>query len=186
VSFAKPPASVLAVPAACSGVKAPPTEAEKIAAATGGNAADFANAVLAPASPSTNACTVLFRVVRSGSMAPVASGFQVAVDKTVDMDHPAAYKMGSGAGGHATFSGGGLQDLTSQMRNGVLRIDDASAHFDLEVAFANGAFGSALIHRQCFAPQTVLLYVVNPDNPSEEGHYWLWVKSGKYATVPAR
>lgn len=186
VSFAKPLAGALAMPAACSGVKAPPTEAENIAAATGGNAADFANAVLAPASPSTNSCTVLFRVVRTGSMAPVATGFQVAVDKNVDMDHPAAYKMGSGAGGHATFSGGGLKELTSQMRDGVLRIDDASAHFDMEVAFGNGAFGSTLIHRQCFAPQTVLLYVVNPDKLSEAGTYWLWVKSGKYATVPAR
>jgi hypothetical protein len=52
----------------------------------------------------------------------------------------------------------------------------------VEVASGDGAFGWALIHRQCFAPQTVLLYVVNPDNPSEAG----WAKLGKYATVPAR
>lgn len=187
VSFAKPPASVLALPAACRGVSPPPTEAEEIAAATGANAADFANAMVAPASPSRNSCTVLFRAVRAGSMAPLASGFQVAVDKTVDLDHPASYKLGVGPGGHMTFSGGGLKELTSQLQSGVLRIDDAPVHFDLELAFGNGGSTSALIHRQCFGPQTVLLYVVkNPDKLSDGTNYWLWVKSGKYATLPAR
>ena len=93
-----PPASVLAMPAACSGISAPPTEAEQIAAATGGNAADFANAIMPPASPSRNSCTVLLRVVRAGSMAPLASGFQVALDKTVDLDHHAARPLKSRPG----------------------------------------------------------------------------------------
>jgi|GEM_PF-1342444 len=185
VSFAKPPASELAMPAACAGVVAPPTEEEKIAADLGGNVADFANAVRAPATPSSNSCTVLFRVVHTGSMAPVTSGFQVAVDKTVDVNHPAAYKMGSGPGGRATFSGGGLKELTSQLRNGVLRIDDAPAQFDMEIGFANGGFTSALIYRQCFGPETVLMHVVNPENTSDGTHWWVWVKSGKYAHVAA-
>jgi hypothetical protein len=187
VSFAKPPASVFALPAACSGVSVAPTEAEKIAAATGGSATDFANATMAPASPSGNSCAVLLRVMRAGSMAPVVNGFQVALDKTVDLDHPAGYQMGIGSGGHATFSGGGLKEVTSQLRGGVLRIDDAPLHFDLEMAFGNGGSSSALIHRQCFGPQTVLLYVVkNPEKVSDGTNYWLWVKSGKYATAPAR
>jgi hypothetical protein len=186
VSFAKPPASVLALPAACRGVSAPPTEAEKIAAATGGNAADFADATMAPASPSRNSCTVLLRVVRAGTMAPVSSGFQVALDKTVDLDHPAGYQMGVGSGGHMTFSGGGLKEVTSQLQNGVLRIDDAPHHFDLEMAFGNGGSSSALIYRQCFGLETALLYVVqNPDKLSDGTNYWLWVKSGKYALRPA-
>jgi hypothetical protein len=127
------------------------------------------------------------RVVRAGSMAPVTSGFQVAVDKTVDLDHPASYQMRIGSGGRATFSSGGLKEVTSQLQNGVLHIDDAPLHFDLEMAFGNGGSSSALIHRQCFGPQTVLLYVVgNPDKLSDGTNYWLWVKSGKYATLPAR
>jgi len=187
VSFAKPPASALALPAACRGVSAPPTEAEAIAAATGGNAADFANAILPPASTSRNSCTVLLRAVRAGSMAPVTSGFQVAVDRTIDPDHPASYQMGVGAGGHMTFAGGGLKEVTSQIQNGVLRIDDAPVHFYLEMAFGNGGSTSALIYRQCFGPQTVLLHVVkNPDQISDGTNYWLWVKSGKYAALAAR
>jgi hypothetical protein len=186
VSFAKPPASALAMPAACAGVKAAPTEAENIAAATGGNAADFANATMAPQSPSRNSCTVLFRVVRAGSMTPV-NGFQVAIDKTVDLDHPASYKMGVGANGHMTFAGGGLKELTSQLQNGVLRIDDLPAYFDVETAFGNAGSSSALIYRQCLGPQTVLLQVIpNSDKLSDGPSYWLWVKSGKYATAPAR
>jgi hypothetical protein len=70
------------------------------------------------------------------------------------------------------------------MRNGVLRIDGAPDHFDLETAFGNGGSGSALIYKQCFAPQTMLLYVIkNPDKLSDGGEF-LWVKSGKYAAVP--
>jgi hypothetical protein len=186
VSFTKPPASATALPPACAGIAAPPTEAERMSAVTGGNGADFTNAIIAPRSPSNNACTVLFRVVRAGTMAPITSGFQVAVDKTVDLNHPASYNMGVGAGGRMTFSGGGLKELTSQLQNGVLRIDDAPAHFDLETAFGNGGSGSALIYRQCFGPQTVLLYVVKDPARLSDGADWLWVKSGKYATVPPR
>jgi hypothetical protein len=43
---------------------------------------------------------------------------------------------------------------------------------------------SALIYRQCFAPQTVLLLAVNDIANPGGGVEWLWVKSGKYATVP--
>jgi hypothetical protein len=97
VSFAKPPAGALAQPASCVAAgPPPPTEAEKIAAATGGNAADFAIAPIAPATPSRTSCTVLLRTVRAGSMEPITTGFQVAVDLTVDLDHPASYKMGEG------------------------------------------------------------------------------------------
>ena len=135
VSFGKPPAGAVAQPASCVAAgPPPPTEAEKIAAATGGNATDFAIAPIAPATPSRNSCTVLLRTVRAGSMEPMTTGFQVAVDLTVDLDHPASYKMGAGPGGKATFAGGGLKDLTSQLRNGVLRIDNVPEKFDVETA----------------------------------------------------
>ena len=46
---------------------------------------------------------MLLRTVRAGSMEPMTTGFQGAVDLTVDLDHPASYKMGAGPGGKATF-----------------------------------------------------------------------------------
>src|ERR1019366_3916555 len=102
-----------------------------------------------------------------------------------DLNHPTSYQMGSGPGGRATFSGGGLKEVTSQLRNGVLRIDDAPEQFDMEMGFSSGGFTSALIHRQCFGPQTVLLHVVNPDNTGDGTNWWVWVKSGKYADTAA-
>ncbi len=183
VSFAAPPASVFVLPASCkSPGPPPPTDAERIAAETGGNAADFTFATHGPAS--ANSCTVIFRVVRAGSMTPITSGFQVALDQTVDADHMGSYTIGLGEVGHSTFSGGGLREVTGQLRNGVLRIDNPPAQFDIETAFGRAGSGSALLYRQCFGPQTVLLYVIkNPDKLSD-GADWLWVKSGKYAATP--
>jgi hypothetical protein len=58
-----------------------------------------------------------------------------------------------------------------------------SAQFDVEAVFGNRGSSSALIYRQCMWPRTVLLFVVkNPEKLSGGGD-WLWVKSGKYATV---
>src|SRR5215471_1427294 len=180
LDLSKPPASVFTFPPACAAAaKAPrsPSGEERVAAATGGNAQDYSDATMPPASK--NSCSVLFKVVRTGSMEPVGSGFQVAVDKNVDVEHLAHYTMGVGTSGKITFSGGGLHEETAQMRDGVLRIDNAPAEFDVELAFGKGGYSSALIYRQCFAPQTTLLLVVkNPDKLSD-GTHWLWVKSGK-------
>ena len=181
LSLAEPPASVFIPPSKCAFAPRTLSQAERIAAETGGRAQDFANAIRPPAS--SNACTVLFRIVRAGAMDPIASGFQVAVDPTVDVDHRASYSIGVSAQGHATFSGGGLRELTAQLRNGVLRIENAPALFDVEAVFGNRGSISALIYRQCAGPQTVLLLVVkNPEKLSDGGD-WLWVKSGRYATV---
>ena len=184
-NFVPPPASVFAVPAVCAAAAATPpplTEEEKIAALTGGNPQDFVKAIYGPGSK--NSCTVLSRVVKAGSMEPILSGFQVAVDLNLANEPQPSYTIGLSREGRATFSGGGLYEVTSQMRNGVLRIDGAPDHFDLETAFGNGGSGSALIYKQCFAPQTMLLYVIkNPDKLSDGGEF-LWVKSGKYAAVP--
>ncbi len=181
MSFAKPPASIFALPAACAGAVPPPTESEQIAALTGGNAGDFVKA-MPPASP--NACTVLFRVVQAGSMAPITSGFQVAIDRTIDVNHMPSYTMGMGTNGHVTFGGGGLHEETANLRNGVLRIENAPAQFYLDTAFGNAGESSNLIYRQCFGPQTVLLYVVKNPAKISDGAEWLWVKSGKFAAAP--
>ena len=182
ISFAAPPASLFVLPADCAAAAAAPrvpTESERIAAETGGNAADFANALYPPGSD--NSCTVLYRVGRAGSMEPIASGFQVAVDTTFDPQHPPSYTTGAGA--HATFSGGGIHDVTAQMQNGVLRIDNAPKVFYLDTYFGTAGDSSALIYRHCFAPQTVLLKVVENPAKTSDGGDWLYVKSGKYATV---
>jgi len=180
LDLSKPAASVFVLPPACARAAKSPrpqTGEERIASATGGSAQDFADATMPPASK--NACTVLFKVVRAGSMEPVTSGFQVAVDKNVDVDHPAHYVMGVGANGKATFSGGGLHEETAQMHDGVLRIDNAPAQFDVELAFGKAGYSSALIYRQCLAPQTTLLLVVKSPDKLSDGTHWLWVKSGK-------
>ncbi len=183
LSLAPPPASVFTLNSSCAAVAAAPrvpTESDRIAAETGGNAQDFANAIMGPGSK--NSCTVLFRIVRAGSMQPMVNGFQLALDPTFDLDHPAAHTIGVNNEGHSTFSGGGLHEVTSQLRNGVLRIENVPPQFDLELVFTKGESSSALVYRQCVAPQTVLLYVVkNPDKLNDGD--WLWVKSGKYASV---
>jgi hypothetical protein len=183
LSLTPPPASVFTLNSSCAAAAAAPrvpTESERIAAETGGNAQDFANAIMGPGSK--NSCTMLFRVVRAGSMQPIVNGFQVALDQAVDLEHPAAHTIGVNNEGHSTFSGGGLHELTSQLRNGVLRVENVPAQFDVELVFTKGESSSALIYRHCVAPQSVLLFVVkNPDKLSDGE--WLWVKSGKYATL---
>jgi len=181
LSLSAPPASIFAPPASCAAASSEPpilSEEERIAAETGSNGRDFARAIVGPSSP--NSCTVLLRVVRAGSMEPVVSGFQVALDLTGQK--PGGYNISVNLQGHATFSGGGVRDMTPQLHNGMLRIDNAPAQFDVETYFGNGGEGSALIYRQCAGPQTVLLYVVKNPDKLTDGAEWLWVKSGKYAT----
>jgi hypothetical protein len=183
----KPGAALFALPEACVKAGPPvhvPTTAERFAAETGGNGDDFVDATSGPGSP--NSCSMLLRVVRAGSMQPVAN-FQVALDLSVDFDHPANYVFGASSAGHpATFSGGSLKEYTAQLRNGVLRVDNIPANFDLEMAFGGAGMSSATVYRHCAGPQTVLLYVVkNPDKISDGGD-WMWVKSGKFATVAGR
>lgn len=180
----KPPAATFNLPADCAAAAAapnPPTAQEKIAMVTGGNAADYAQAIMPP--PSPNGCDVQLRVVRARTMQPIASGFQVAIDREVDIEHPAHYVIGVSDTGHGTFSGGGLHEVTGEMRNGTLRIGAAPKVFDIEVAFPGGSGStSALIYRQCPRPQSVLLMVVQDPQNLSKGVDWLWAKSGKHAT----
>jgi hypothetical protein len=179
VSLTPPPASVFDLPAVCAAAAAAPTEEEKLAALTGSDPKDFVDATHGPGSQS--ACTVLYRVVKAGSMEPLASDFQVAVDLTLATEPTPSYTEGVSQSGRATFSGGGLHEIASPTHNGVFRIDHAPAQFDLETAFGNAGDTQAIIYLQCFAPQTVLLYVVKNPAKISDGGEWLWVKSGKYA-----
>lgn len=175
-SLAKPPASLFALPPTCSKAGSPsaPTAAERIRAETGGEAGNYANAIMPPASKT--ACTVLFKVVEAGSMRPVTSGFQAAIDTQVDINNMPHYSIGIGQGGRTTFSGGHLHEVTNQMQSGVLRVDNVPPQFDMELTFGQGGDSSALIYRQCYGAETTLLFVVKNRQKLSDGGDWLWVK----------
>lgn len=181
-NFSKPPSDAFVIPPPCGAALStplPPTEAERIAAETGGKAEDFANANTS--SSSAGSCRVLVRAVQAGSMQPITGGFQLAIDKTASAEHMPHYTIGISTEGHLTYSGGGLTEVTGQLQQGTYRIENAPREFYVDAGFGKGGEASALIHRQCVSPQTVLLLVVKNPQKVAEGVDWLWVKSGKYA-----
>jgi len=181
LTVAKPPESLFTLPAACRAAPVPPpSDAERIGAETGENGANFDNAILPP--PTAEDCSVLLRIVQAGTMQPVGGGFQVAIDTTVDPAHMPAYAIRESASGHATFSGGGLRELTGA-RNGEWRIDTVPPQFYLEAYFGRAGSASALVDRKCAGPETVLLLVVKNPEKLSDGADWLWVKSGKFAAA---
>lgn len=196
VDMASPPGSVFEPPAACANAAStPPTMEEQLARLTGGKPEDFVAANVPPAAPAPTAadstaadstapappallsqCTVVFRVVRAGSMMPVTSGFQTAIDLTVDSHHIPAYTIGIGPEGYATFEGGGLHEVTHDFRDGALNIVNPPAQFEIDTEFGDAGAGHALIYRQCFAPQTMLVFVVKNPGRLADGGQWLWLK----------
>lgn len=190
VSLAPPPASLFAVPASCgpvvvvtqaTAVARSPNDAEELAALTGGDAKNYVNGMYGPGS--TNSCTMLFRVVRAGSLEAMNNGFQVAVDLDLATEPTPNYTIGTRPDGQATFSGGGLHEINARDPNGGFRVDNIPPEFEIDIEFGSTGSASARLYRQCFAPQTVLLYVVKDPANIAEGGGWLWVKTGKYATV---
>ncbi len=183
---ANPSASLFVLPPSCaSAPPPPPTALQRFATETGDDSpANFAEATLGPGSP--NSCTMLMRFVAAGTMQPI-SDFQVALDLAYDQNNPEHYVMGGSPSGRTVFSGGHLKEYTADIHNGVLRVDNVPASFDLEVTYGGGNKGasSALIYRKCAGPQTVFLFVVKNPNKLSDGADYIWVKSGKLATVPA-
>jgi hypothetical protein len=175
LTVAKPPAALFTLPAKCGA--APPTESERMAAETGGKEGNFVDAIRAQSS--ANTCPVVFRVVHADTMAPIASGFQLAIDRTADDNSAGHYSLTSTADGHMTFSGGGLREITGQLQNGAMHLPGPPAQFYLEIAFAKGGNAGALIHRQCLGSPSVLLLVVKNPDKITDGAEWVWVKSGK-------
>lgn len=177
VSMEPPPASVFEIPAKCAAAAAPAVAA----AAPAGPPKEFVEAIYPPASGSPGSCTVLFRVVNAGTMEPVTGRFQVALDPVVDGANMPSYKISTDIHGHTTYSGGNLHDVSGQVRNGVLRIDNAGKAFELYVDFGNPGEAQALIYRQCFGPETVLLLRLKNPASVTDGADWMWATSGKYA-----
>jgi len=184
VSMATPPASRFVLPAACAGLKPPPTAAQLIADETGDDAANYVNGDYGPGSQ--NSCNVVLRVVNAKTMTPITH-IQVAIDTTYNQDNPPRYESGVSNDGVETFSGGGIREITSQVHQGVVSLGTPPAYFMLNVNLIqpNHGSGEGLVYRQCFAPTTVLLYVVKDYGQQDESADPLWVKSGKYATPPA-
>jgi hypothetical protein len=180
VSLVAPPASLFVPPPTCAGVKPPPSTAELIAEETGDNPANYVKAA-GPGSPSS--CSIVLKVVQAKTMTPVTN-IQVAIDTTYKEDNPPHYVFGVRDDGSQSYSGGGIREITNMVHNGVVRLGTPPAVFGLGVNHIRpGHAGSAgIMYRQCFAPTTVLLYVVKDIDTPNENADWLYVKSGKYAT----
>lgn len=185
VSLAPPPASRFVLPAACAGVKPPPTLAELIADETSDDPANYVN----NAGPgSKNGCSVVLEVVSAKTMTPI-SHIQVVIDTAVFPDNaPPAYTMGVADDGMTTYSGGHVLEITNRVHNGVVRLGLPPDHFMLgvNVPLPHHGGGIGLVYRQCFAPTTVLLDVVKDYGKDDQSQDFLWVKSGKYTAVPAQ
>lgn len=185
-----PDAAVFAIPASCGEVAGAPQAPSAVAqpqngetaALVGGDVKNYVSGLAGPASK--NACTMAFRVVRAGTMEPVADGLQVAVDLKLSAETNPHYTIGAGEGGKATFAGGGLHEVPAPGHDGVFRVEDVPEVFEMDLEFGAGGATAAKLYRQCFAPQTVLLYVVKDPANVEAGGGWLWVKAGKYAAIP--
>ena len=190
VSLSAPAASVFEVPASCAeaagvtqaAAASPQPQIDAIPALTGGNDKRFMNAMAGPGSK--NSCRMAFKVVRAGTMEPIAGGFQVAVDLNLATERNPHYTIGVNEDGRATFSGGELHEVGAQGSDGVFRVDNIPEEFEMDIEFGNGGSAAAKIYRQCFEPQTVLLFVVKAPENLQAGSGWLWVKAGKYAAVP--
>jgi len=183
VSFAPPPASFLALPPSCAGVKAPPTPAELIADETGD---DPANYVGNTGPGSKNSCSVVLRVVSAKTMAPI-SHIQVVIDTAVFPDNaPPAYTMGVADDGTTTYSGGHVVEITNRVHNGMVKLGLPPDHFMLgvNVPLPHHGGGIGLVYRQCFAPTTVVLDVVKDYGQEDQSQDYLWVKAGKNAASP--
>lgn len=197
VDMKPPPDSVFAQPSECANASAPSSADEQLTRLTGGKPDDFVSATVppppvpvapaaadgatpasaAPAAPAPlTACTVVFRVVRAGSMMPLTSGFQTAIDLTVNPSHLPDYMIAVGPEGYVTFEGGGLHEVTRDFRDGALRIENPPVQFEIDTEFGDAGAGHALIYRQCFAPETTLVFVVKNPGRLSDGGQWLWLK----------
>jgi hypothetical protein len=184
VSYVPPPAALFVELKRCASTPAMvhvPTTEERIAAETGDDAGNYASGTYGPGSKES--CSVSFRVVAAKTMEPVTTPYQIAIDLTYSPEQkpPPHYTIGLSKDGHSTFEGAGLHELTSQVKNGVLRIDNFPPQIDVELIFRDGGGTSGMVYRHCFGPRTELLYVLpDPAHDNTAGEF-LWVKAGKYA-----
>ena len=111
---------------------------------TGDDAGNFVNAMYGPGSK--NSCSIVIRVVQAKTMAPYTRRWQAAIDTTYNQDGPTppSYSFGSATDGTSTFAGGGLHEITSQIHNGMLRIDNPPAYFNFGTNFIQPGRGAGV------------------------------------------
>jgi hypothetical protein len=131
-------------------------DAKHLAEITGGQANNYQSAIVGP--PSPGSCQVFIEVKRAGTLAPIPSGYKIAVN--------------------LAQSGGTLKDLTSKMAGGALLLNNVPPHFNVSVDFGSAGQSSALIYRQCRQVQSVLVLVVKNPAKIADGADWLWSKGG--------
>ena len=186
VSFAPPPASMLSLPAACAGIKLPPTPSELAADETGDDGANYENGSTGPGSK--DSCSVVLRTVEAKTMTPITH-IQVAIDTQYNQDDPTPphYVFGVGTDGTSTYAGGHVREITKAVHNGAVSLGTPPPYFMVGVNLIRPGTGAdlGLVYRKCFAPTQVLLYVVKDYGKSTESGDYLWVKSGKNAIPPA-
>jgi hypothetical protein len=167
-----PAASVFVVPASCTAAAGPPPVSQRdqdIAVETGGQVGDFVDAVMTTAPGSQDTCSVAIRVMKAGSMTPIASGFKLSANVIDD----AKWAQGdTSPGANVPVTAGA---------NGVWKIARPPPHFNLMEDFGNAGGGGGMIHRQCWGPVSTLLLVVKDPANLGKGADWVWDKNGKYA-----
>ncbi|HEY2859172.1 MAG TPA: hypothetical protein VGJ21_12200 [Terracidiphilus sp.] len=183
VVFSAPPAARFTLPPSCAGAKPPPSAADVIADETGDDGANYVNGMYGPGSQ--NACDVVLRVVNAKTLTPI-DHIQVALDTNYKQEDPPHYEFGVAQDGTTTYSGGHAREITSRVHNGAVRIFNPPPYFMLGVNLIHPNHGGSLglVYRQCFAPATVLLYVVKDYGQATESGDFLWVKAGKNAIQP--
>jgi len=160
-----PPASVFVVPAVCTAAAGPPpvTQREKdIAAETGSSVGDFVDAVMTNDAGPVSSCSVNIRVMAAGSMKPITSGFKLSAKVLDDQGNDgAALTVTAGA-------------------NGVWRLDNAPARFDMSEDFGDAGGGGGTVRRWCVSATSTLMLVEKDPTKLGLGADWLWDVKGKY------
>jgi hypothetical protein len=183
VSLKPPLPSVFDVPAQCDAFQVIPETAKQPEGNSeqAGALGKFAwKATVGPASK--EACSMRFRVLGRGLTewnTAMTSGIQVAVDLSAATEPAPHYSVRLDDKGHATFSGGELHEIAPDGSSGIYHLDNVPDRFVIDVEFGRSGSASAMVYRQCFAPQSVLQYTTSVDD-LQNGGTWEWVKPGLY------
>jgi hypothetical protein len=166
-----PPASVFVPPAVCTAPAGPPPSPREldIAAETNSKVGDFIDAVMTEDAGPVATCSVVVRVMQAGTMTPITSGFKLSANV---IDEAKLARGDTSPGANIPVSMGA---------NGVARIANPSARFNMMEDFGVAGGGGGMVRRWCAGPVSTLLLVVKDPQALGKGADWVWDKNGKYA-----
>jgi len=124
--------------------------------------------------PTDRACKIVFQVL-DASDKPIHTGYAIAVDKNVDPDHQPSYEVDQDAAGKYSFKGGGIADLSGQVKDGKVEIMGAGKAFTVEVALPGQMNRAAIIRRQCTSDVATLVFVPPSQANGNLFGEWRWV-----------